>query len=315
MRIFLKSIPIPICGLFLAIASLGNLAKDYQLTVLANVLGLGAAVGLLFVILKLIFDFKDSVQALKDPIIASVAPNFSMAIMVLATYLTGFKHLASSVWYLGVIIQFGLMLYFTYYFVLRKKVTLAQVYPSWFIVYVGMGVIPMTSADFNPTLGHVVLWLAVVFYLILLPIVLRRVFKIQKMSQRTIPLVAVIAAPGSLCLAGYMKGFTYQSFWPLLGLLVLSQLMYFLVLACLPRLLQTKFSPSYAAFTFPLVITAIAITAVRDLFIKIGYQIVSLNLLTIVESIVAILIVGYVLACYVRYLYQENRSKVSEDAN
>lgn len=124
MQYFLDKLPIPVCGLILAIASLGTLAKSYQLPLVGDALSIFALGFLSLVIAKLIFRPQNSKAALKQPTIAAVAPNFSMAMMVLAVFLNQIKMLsmvATTIWYLGVIIQFLLLIYFTGRFVLTKK--------------------------------------------------------------------------------------------------------------------------------------------------------------------------------------------------
>jgi len=54
-------------------------------------------------------------------------------------------------------------------------------------------------------------------------------------------------------------------------LIVLSQGLYFVILTKLPKLLVIDFYPSYAAFTFPLVISAMAVTTTANFYIERGY--------------------------------------------
>lgn len=87
MKNFLKIIPIPICGLILGLASLGNLFKDYHHVALGNLTGGISMILMIFIFVKLFILFEHTKQTLHDPIIASVSPTFTMSLMVICTYL------------------------------------------------------------------------------------------------------------------------------------------------------------------------------------------------------------------------------------
>lgn len=222
MSKFLNSIPLPICGLILALVSLGNLFKDYQHLLLGNFFGIIGIALITLIVLKFMLAPRETMVMLRDPIIASVFPNFSMALLVAATFFTTYPLLANLIWYTGVILQYSLLGYFTWYFVGRTHLRLTQLYPSWFIVYVGIGVIPLTAAHFNPLLGQVTFWLALGTYLVLLPLVLWRILIVRQMPEATLPLITVLAAPGSLCLAGYLRDFAHPQTNLLLSLVIIS---------------------------------------------------------------------------------------------
>lgn len=306
MSRFLKSIPLPICGLILAIVSLGNLFKDYQHLLIGDFLGMIGIALILVIVLKIISAPQDTLTDLHDPIIASVAPNFSMALLIAATFFTAYPVLANSIWYLGVILQYGLLVYFTWRFVGTQQLRFTQIYPSWFIIYVGIGVIPLTAANFNPLLGQITFWLALSAYLGLLPFVIWRVLFVRQMPEATLPLITVMAAPGSLCLAGYLRDFAHPQTFLLWGLVILAQLAYLFVLFLMPRLAQVPFCPSYAAFTFPLVISALAMTYLVDYLQKGGQHLVWLQLAARGESLIALVVVGCISLRYLKYLRRQN---------
>lgn len=81
MSKFLNSIPLPICGLILALVSLGNLFKDYQHLLLGNFFGIIGIALIILIVLKFMLAPRETLVLLRDPIIASVFPNFSMALL------------------------------------------------------------------------------------------------------------------------------------------------------------------------------------------------------------------------------------------
>ncbi len=308
MKSFLKNIPIPICGLILALVSLGNLIKTDGMPRFGILVGLIGMALMCLVIFKLIFTFKHTLSVLKNPIVASVAPTFTMGLMIICTYFLEVDWLTpylSYIWLSIVIVHFMLMAYFTYFFLITQSVKIHHVYPSWFITYVGIGVITVTSCNFYPAFGRWIFWIALSIYLVLLPIILHRVFTIKNMEDSTLPLITIIAAPGSLCLTGYLNAFDNKNILIVTLLFGLSQGLYFLILTQLPKLLAIDFYPSYAGFTFPLVISATAITAATNFYNQLGFTSVLFHWVSILESIIAFIIVFYVLYKYVIFLTKQ----------
>ena len=78
-----KKIPIPMAGLMLALAATGNLVLSYG-EVYRNIFGILASIILIFILGKLIIDFKDVLENLNNPVMASIAPTFTMGIMILS---------------------------------------------------------------------------------------------------------------------------------------------------------------------------------------------------------------------------------------
>lgn len=305
MKEFLKCVPISICGLILGLASLGNLVKEYGHLRLGNGMGICAGILLLPVLAKLIVTFTHAKQGLEDPVIASVAPTFTMAVMVLCTYLLQIEGIAPFVkylWVLAILGHYGLMAVFTFRFLIKPSVKLAHLYPSWFIVYVGLGVIAVTSGRFSPLTGQINFWIGLFTYLVLLPLIIYRVFKIKNMPDPTLPLITIISAPGSLELTGYLKAFPHPQLGLVLLLLLLSQVLYGFILTRLVKLLPLPFYPSYAAFTFPLVISAFAATEAARYLSAAGYSAEWLELLAKSETLLAAAVVLFVLIHYLNFL-------------
>lgn len=300
MRI-VKRLPTPIVGLMLALAASGNLVLSYG-NQYRNIFGGLSAIILLLVLLKIIIYPKDIRNDLANPMIASVFPTLSMGIILLSAYLKPLSaNLAYYMWILGIGLHIALIIFFTLRYLLNLK--MPQVFPSWFIVYVGIAVGAITAPAFNQLfVGKVLFWFGFISYFLLLPIILKRVFSFKQIPEPALPTLAIFAAPVALCLAGYMNSFDEKNTFIVYLLLILSQLSYFLVLTQLPKLLKLKFFPSYSAFTFPLVISAISLKLTNGYFIKIGQVSKSLKILVKFEELVAVLIVLYVLIRYVNFL-------------
>ncbi|MGF2385046.1 TDT family transporter [Lentilactobacillus otakiensis] len=268
MKLFLKKLPLPICGLILGIVSLGNLFKTIGLPIIGNAFGILSVALILLVIAKIGVHFKLSLNDLNDPIIASVAPTFTMSLMIISTFLKswGIPVLPITVWTFAVILQFVIMGYFIYRHLLRPTVELDHVYPSWFVLFVGIGVIPVTANNFIPAVGTPVFWLSLGLYAILLPVVCIRLLRREFMFEATLPLLTIMAAPASLCLTGYLSMNANPSWGFSLAMVLLAQALYWGTLSKIFKYVRLSFYPSFGAFTFPLVISATALNLFNNSF-------------------------------------------------
>lgn len=301
MKNIVKKLPIPASGLMLALAALGNLVVSYGETY-KNIFGLTSFVILLLLIIKFILHPNVVAENLKNPVVASVAPTFSMGIMLLSTYIKSYlPSISFAIWIFGLLIHFSLLFYFTRNFIFQFQIQ--KVFPSYFVVYVGFVVGSVTAPMHNVNnLGQLLFWLGLIFYLLLFPIVIYRVLFVKNIPEPALPTIAIFAAPASLCLAGYINSFQSKSLVMLVFLTVLSLATTFSVLLYMPRMLKLKFYPSYSAFTFPFVISAIAIKKTNLFLQNNNYNLSFLKYIVKFEESFAVLIVIYVLVKYIGFL-------------
>lgn len=304
MKGIIKVLPIPAVALFLALAATGNLVLSYG-NIYRNIFGIFAGITFILILAKIIKYPKNVAEDLKNPVIASVFPALSMGIMLIATYIKPFKpSLAFGIWVIGLALHIILILFFTIKYVFNFNIK--KVFPSWYIVYVGIVVGSVTAPAFDmANIGQVLFWFGFISYLILLPIILYRVLKIKEIPEPAMPTLVILAAPASLCLAGYMNSFQNKNMFIVWLLLTLSQLTLLYVLLQLPKLLKLPFYPSYSAFTFPLVISGISLKLTNGFLINAGKEISFLKYLVKFEELLAVIIVLYVLIRYIGFLFSK----------
>ena len=88
-------------------------------------------------------------------------------------------------------------------------------------------------------------------------------------------------------------------------MMALAQVLFLVVLSRLPRLLRLKFYPSYAAMTFPFVITATALGQGTAFFRANGVALpFAFDVVFYVEVALATIMVAYVLAHYLRFFFR-----------
>lgn len=301
---FIKRIPIPIAGLALALVALANLVTTLSPAILATLRIISAAIVILLT-LKAIIAPKSVAEDFKNPIILSVAPTYSMALMLLGAYVKtlGQDSLAITIWALGIIIHVLFIIMYTLKFII--KFDIKKIFPSIFIVYVGIGTAGITAPAFKmASIGQVSFWFAFISLLILLPVVTYRLAKIKGVPEPALPTFAILAAPASLVLAAYMKSFSDKNLYMVGFLTVLSLVLYAVVIVAMIKLLTLKFYPSFSAFTFPMVISGIATGGSFTFLSKAGYNFNFLKYILTAQQIIAFVVVIYVLAGYVMFLFK-----------
>lgn len=305
----IKKIPIPMVGVMLALAAAGNLVQSYG-EIYRNMFGVVSVILLVLLLAKMIAFPSVVKEELNNPVVASVFPTLTMGIMLLATYVKPFlPSVAFAIWIIGLVGHIVLIIKFTINYIVNLNIK--TVFPSWFIVYVGIVIASVTAPAFEmQSLGKIFFWVGIVSYFLLLPIVIKRI-RLGTIPEPALPTLIIFAAPVALCLAGYMNSFETKNMIIVYGLLILSQLSYIFVLLKLPKLLTSKFYPSFSGFTFPLVITAISIKLTNGFLVKSGQPIPVLRYIVRFEEIVAVLVVLYVLVKYIQFLVVPVQVKVT----
>lgn len=296
----IRRVPLPMAGLMLGLATVGNLVQSYG-TIYRNAFGIVSAIILILLLSKIIKYPAIVKEELKNPVVASVFPTLTMGIMLLSTYIKPFSlTIAYGIWIISIGVHIGLMVKFTLDYIL--KLDMKKVFPSWFIVYVGIVVGTITAPAYDmQSLGMILFWVGLVSYFLLVPILIKKV-KMGTIPEPALPTVAIFASPVALCLSGYMNSFAIKNMIIVWGLVLLSQLSYAFVLLQLPNLLKSKFYPSFSSFTFPLAISAISIKLTNGFLVISGQSLPILKYIVKFEEFIAVIMVCYVLLKYLQFL-------------
>lgn len=306
MKNKIKKVPVPLCGVMLGTAALGNLLQSYGEGI-RYVCGIFAAFLLVLVLLKLIM-FPDMIKEdLRNPIMASVAGTFSMAIMILSTYVKPWiGNGAFVLWLLGIAVHIVLIVYFTVKFIL--KLQMPKVFASYYIVYVGIAVASITAPAYGQTgIGSAAFWFGFVTLILLLILVTYRYVNFKEVPDPAKPLVCIYAAPVSLCIAGYVQSVTPKSYGMLVGMLAVASVLYIFSLIKAAEYLKLPFYPSYAAFTFPFVISAIAAKQTMACAANMGNPLPFLKYVVLIETVIAVVMVAYTYICFMGFIFGEKK--------
>ena len=302
----IKRAPIPVGALALGLVALGGLLRPYA-EPLAWVFGVCAALLLAMLALKAALFPRIVKHDLGNSIFASVAVGAFMAIMQIAALFAPLAPCAMFVlWAAAVLAHAGWIIWFTWAFM--RKFDLSQVFPTYFVCYVGIIVASVTSPTFGmEALGRGIWWFGFVASLVLMVVVPLR-YAQHAAQQPARPLLCIYTAPMSLSLAGYFAVFEPNAA-AVVVMEVLAQAFFVFVLIKLPPMLALPFYPSYAAFTFPFVITASALSKTAALFGGPLWLCVLLG----VETAFATAIVLYATVRYLVFLFKPERVAMAND--
>lgn len=294
----IKNIPIPVCGLILALLSLGNLSQDIH-PYLIYLFGSIGIIFLILMVLKIIFYPNSIKEDFKNPVIVSSSGTFSMSLMILSTYIIQFSpSIAYAIWIIGIVLHILLMIYFTYHFIIRNF-NISNVYPSYWIVFVGitMGAITSNVHGMNE-IGFIFFIIGFISMLITLPLVIYRYLKHPNVPDANKPLICIFTAVLSILIVGYINSSQTMINEFLLALYLIACVFYIFALSKFIEYRNLEFYPSFAAFTFPFVISALATKGVMS---KLGFNVI-LNSILKIEIAIATVIVLYILIRYVKFL-------------
>lgn len=290
----IEKLPIPISGLILAILSLGNLLQGYPRAV-------SGAVGVILMamlLLRVVLYPADIRRDLSNPIILSNSGTFSMALMILSTYVNAFNgNLALGVWILGVALHILLIVWFTYRFIIRDF-DIMTVYPSYWIVFIGITMGAITAHVHGLTeIAYLFFYFGFVMMLVTLPLVVYRYVRYPNELDQNKPFICIFTAVISILIVGYTNSISMISYWFLIAIYTVAFAFFLFAFYKFIEYRNLDFYPSFSAFTFPFVITAIAS---KEVFAV--NQSPFFNAIISIQTLIALVLVIYVFYCYAVFL-------------
>ena len=184
-----------------------------------------------------------------------------------------------------------------------------KVFASYYIVYVGIAVAAVTAPAYEQlNVGTAAFWFGFVTLIALLVLVTVRYIKYPEPPEAAQPLICIYAAPASLCIAGYVQSVMPKSKSFLLAMLVLATVLYIFALVKAIGYLKLQFYPSYAAFTFPFVISAIASKQTAACLANMKQPLSFLKPVVLAETIIAAVLVIYTFVRFMGFVFTEKKN-------
>ncbi|MDN3698916.1 TDT family transporter [Vibrio sp. 03-59-1] len=307
MKLKVMGAPTPMAGLALAIASLGwsweNMVDcggyaQWTSAVIASIL-------LAILAVKFLVHRHLLRQDLAHPVVGSVVPTFAMGTMIVSSSVGHFYPIAGDViWLAAVLLHVIFLASFMYH--RAKNFELHHMVPSWFVPPVGIIVadVAFSGTPALQPIADITLLFGMVAYAVMLPIMIYRLMFTHEIPDAAKPTIAILAAPASLSLAGYLSVTSSPSPVVIATLFGIAILMTTIIYLAFFKLLRLPFSPGYAAFTFPMVIGATALFKTANWMQSVGVDeeyVAQVWWLAGVELCVATAVVGYVAIRYFAY--------------
>lgn len=293
----IKDTPIAISGLMLALFSMGSYFDNF-IPNIKIMIGIIASVILILLVLKLII-YTDTVRnEFDDIIVSSTSGTFSMALMMFSTYFLATSRLLSFIiWIVAVLLHISLIIYFTYKYILHNY-SLDNVYPSYWIVYIGISMASITGSTYMGKYNFIFFLFAFILMFPTLLLVSYRYIKRSVEVDAYKPLICIYTAILSILIVAYMNSYTDVSAYLLGVMYFIATLFYILALYKFIEYRNLDFYPSYSAYSFPFVISLVATYNMYRL-----YDTTLLGYMWFIETAVAIFCVCYVLYQYLKNIY------------
>ena len=299
----IKNLPLAITGLILAILSLGKIFTDFS-----NIFFIIGSLLIFLILLKLVLHFDAFNNELNNLIALSTFGTFSMALMLFSTYLKPLfvplsESIALGIWILGIIIHLSIVVLFTKNYVI-KNFDIENVFATWWIVYIGITMAAITAPAYNlQQYGFIFFGIGFILMIPTLILVSYRYLKFTAIEDKNKPFICIYTALLSILIVGYVNAMNIDGNF--LSLIYLGAFIFYIFaiyhairLLVLERL---EFMPSFSAFTFPFVISAIATGEAYKFF---GLAV--LNYLFYIQAIIALVLVIFVSYKYLRFLIKTN---------
>ena len=170
------------------------------------------------------------------------------------------ESIALGIWILGIIIHLSIIILFTKNYVL-KNFNIENVFATWWIVYIGITMAAITAPAFDISqYGFIFFGIGFILMIPTLILVSYRYLKFTAIEDKNKPFICIYAAILSILIVGYVNALTIDGNF--LSLIYIGACIFYIFaiyqaikLLAIDRL---QFMPSFSAFTFPFVISAIA---------------------------------------------------------
>lgn len=308
----IKKVPVPTAGVALGLAALGVLLQPYS-EILHVICGVLSALFVVMLLLKISIFPQMVRDDMQNPMVAAVSGTLYMTLMQLSTYLVPFaKPAAFALWVIAVLAHLCLIIWFTATHI--RRFSLEKVFPTYFICYVGIISASATAPSYGmQPVGQVLFWFGFLCYAVLFVVVSLRYLH-HEMPEIGKPLFCIYAAPMSLSIVGYIACFEHPHVTIVGTLLLLAQVLLVIVVTQLPRLVRMKFYPSFAAMTFPFVISATALIKAIPFLRANGLAAPSwFEALALIETLLACGMVIFVAVHYIRFFVRSIEKPMAPD--
>lgn len=270
-NIELKDYPIGFVGTCLGAVSLSSVFAKHGFPIIQSIFVYIGCLALIVALAKVIRHPKTVWSEMNNTILMALYPTSTMLLMNIGVYFLKFNYsLGHSIWMFGLLLN----VFFVVFFLIRHviiKFDINTVLPCWYVLLVGISVSCTTSVPMHATtLVKPVFYFVVMSFLTYLPVVIYRLCTVE-VPDNQYPLIAIFAAPGSLCTISYITLYKHPNIYIVSFFFALTLLATLYDYINCPKFFSIKFNPTFAALTFPLAISLVASVKVNEYLVKFGY--------------------------------------------
>lgn len=244
-------------------------------------------------LIKIIFYPKKVCAEIKNPVVGTFYPIIDIVIMLLAQYyLSDILEVAKLAWTLSVIVHLAYYVLFIF-FVILKNFEFTKIASSIYVFLAGaVTATEVSSGMRQPSIVLFTLYLSMISFIVLYPIMLYKIFKKDALSISIKSTAALLASPALLTLISYLIVVSKPNMY----LAILSIINIIIVYNVMLKLFVTGFKLLFAAFTFSLTISTLVMYQLHESLIGENSNLVRIfNIIENVELAIPILIIIYVL--------------------
>ena len=331
--------PLSLVSVGLGIASFGNLSEliasdftkdivnynDINNNIFQIICMIIAFVILILMIIRIFISIDNFKKELSDPILCSFLASMPVCGAILSGFIASIPtfcnnqleptvNAATIIGTITLIMSFLFHIFilcFFFYFSFNKR-NLLKNYVYWTVPLVSLIVSSIVSSNFPteilPNILFQIIWyFGVVVFIIFLPYIFYKITFDDNLEKDKIPTIAILAAPSSITLLGFVNVFTING-QPIVGysesfvvsiillLVMISFSFWLFLLLTLFKIFQTKFNSTYSSLALPSTISPIAMFYSHIFFRSYGTSEAISNLflaIAIIQAIFAAVIMVY----------------------
>lgn len=303
----IENLPVGAIATSVGAATLANVYMGMSYTWIRHITMVCVFFVLAAALIKILYYNRTFIKEYQNVVPASLYATVTMLTMILAAYIFPYvPWLGKAAWFAAAAVHMAHILCFTYRNVL-KGVKFDTFIPSWFVTYNGLLVSTVVGGPMNqPALCKGIVIYGILVFILILPFMIVRMIK-KPVTGAVLHTRAIVLAPSSLCLVGYLNFFENPNKAIVSFLYAAVFLAFVFILANLPKFFAIPFHPGFAGLTFPMAIGVVASTKmsaflIADGSVSLGNAVMQLQgiQLYLTTAIIAFVTLGFLKMLFAR---------------
>lgn len=297
MKKLVSRIPLPVTALALGWIILGNIFVETVpfLGDISMIIGIMLLCGIIAKICLFPIEFY---RNLKSPVGLSVFSCFPIALIMLAPWLKSILgDLNNYVWGIAVIMQTILLVIFTVKYVIIGF-RLKYVFPSWLLIYYGLGFAALTSEQFGMIIFGMATFRALeVLTFIIIPIILFKMYQKQGTGASK-PLTSLIVLPSAILLITYINVADKIDLSKIFYLFVITQILLVISIAIMIFRMVDGYYPSWSSYVVAVAMATYSSQAYKNYIFahKVGFALA--EYIVFAELLISVIVAVFILLVY-----------------